>query len=69
MKVIRYVHQKAESLGADKSKVVIAGYSGGAMVACVAAHLLSKTNEQNLIQSMWLWCPMLSHEMGSMATD
>ena len=45
VKVIRYVHENAESLGADKSKVVIAGYSGGAMVACVAAHILSKTDE------------------------
>ena len=67
--VIKYVVANAESLSVEKSKVCIGGYSGGSMLAAGAAYELARTGESNLVHSVWLKCPMLSHEYASVTYE
>ena len=44
-KVIKYVVKNATELGVDTTKIIIGGYSGGAMIASAAAYELGKSND------------------------
>ncbi len=56
---IRYVHNNAESLGVDKSKICITGYGGGGMITMAAAYFLQDgaKNEADMVKAQFLVSP------------
>ena len=48
--VIKYVHQNADSLGIDASKIVIGGESGGGYICLGSMVLLAQKNEGDLVK-------------------
>ena len=58
---IRHVHDNAEQLGVDNTKIVVMGQSGGGYTVLGATRLLIEQEQQNYVKLLILQCPMLSN--------
>lgn len=62
VKAIRHVSQNAVSYGVDKSKICIAGISGGGWICFGAGVQLAKTGESHLVKANFLHTGQLFNE-------
>lgn len=66
---VKYIHSNADMLGVDKNKICASGTSGGSWICLGATYHMIKANEANMIKSLFLICPMISDQTGSLTEN
>jgi acetyl esterase/lipase len=60
---LKYFKENSDEYNIDDSKIVLGGSSGGAYQVMVAAILLGRDNQSDMIKLLFLNCPMLGRTL------
>lgn len=66
---LKYFKENAAEFNIDDTKLILGGGSGGAYTVMVAAILLGRDNQSDLVKSMVLICPMLGRTLEDAPAD
>jgi acetyl esterase/lipase len=66
---LEHIVSKADTYSIDKSKICIAGISGGGWIVAGAANMLAAADKTNLVKAMFIHTGMLSDETAKLSED